>query len=64
MNQFKEQDRVIFRESETGEPEHGMIEEILPESEQYPNGGLYIVRLDADFSIVEAFWTELTPEVT
>lgn len=62
MKQFKEQDRVVFRESQTGEPEHGTVEEVTPADDRYPMGGLYYVRLDADLSSVEAFWTELTPE--
>ena len=63
MKQFNEGDRVIFRESETGEAEHGSIEEVIPADEDYVNGGLYIVRLDADLSCVEAWVAELTPEV-
>jgi hypothetical protein len=62
MQQFNEGDRVVFHESETGEAEHGSIEEVIPADEQYPNGGLYIVRLDADLSSVEAFHVELTFE--
>jgi hypothetical protein len=62
MKRYNEQDRVVFCESETGEPEHGMIEEALPPSPTHPNGGLYIVRLDADLSTVEAWVAELTDE--
>jgi len=62
MHQFKTGDRVVFRESETGEASHGFVEEVLPEDDQYPNGGLILVRIDDDYSIVEAFWPELTPE--
>ncbi len=59
MNIFNKGERVTFRESETGEPESGIVDEVLPPNETHPNGGLYILKLD-DGTGVEAWWAELT----
>jgi hypothetical protein len=65
MRQFNVGDRVVFRESETGAPETGMVVEVYPPDTTHPNGGLY--RLELDVAVdgsnsVEAWWAELTPE--
>jgi hypothetical protein len=65
MNTFKTGDRIVFRESENGAPEPGEVIEVIPPDDQYPMGGLYIIRTDEPAENgyhTEAFWTELTPE--
>lgn len=58
---FKQYDRVIFRESEDGPPEHGEISLVYGPDFLHPNGGEYEIDLD-DGTCVLAHWTEITLE--
>lgn len=51
---------VIFRESASGPPEVGTVSETFPRDADYPDGGLYFVRLDASGESIEAHHTELS----
>lgn len=62
MRIFKNDDRVIFHESESGLEIHATVLEVLPADDRHPKGGLYIIELDSDGSEPEVFWTELTLE--
>jgi len=44
--------RVIFRESEDGEPEPGIVVEELPPTESHPNGGEYDLLLDDESGVI------------
>ena len=61
MKTFDIGDRIVFRESETGEPEHGVVLEVV-QSDQYPDGGLYNIELDGTKGATEAWVYELTAE--
>lgn len=50
--------RVIFRESETGPAEPGVVDEVYPATESHPNAGEYRIHLD-DGSGVVAWVAEL-----
>lgn len=59
---FSPEQRVVFRFSGDGEPEHGTISEAVEaDPERTPNGGEFFVDLDGGGSII-AYWTELTDE--
>lgn len=61
-NRFALGQRVVFRENESGPAEPGVIAEVVGPTDSHPRGGEYVILLDDDQGVVQAWHVEMAIE--